>query len=156
MVSRHFPADCRQRITKGGKGMLIHVMFSDFQGQILPLLNSQNPYRNIAQIQFEALLSVMLDSLNFVSQWKWKCTSIIYKLYWSRPVELMRYLVVCLSVRLSVCKQFLLPHLLWGYLSQRLLYSPSLLALWCSCAPAIIIMILSPGAQKGGVAIFPI
>ena len=36
---------------------------------------------------------------------------------------------------MSVCKKFLLPHLLWGYLSQRLLYSPSLLALWCSCAP---------------------
>ena len=63
---------------------------------------------------------------------------------------------VCPSVRLSVRKQFLLSHLLWGYLSQRLLYSPSLLALWCSCAPAIEIMILSPGAQKGGVAIFPI
>ena len=63
---------------------------------------------------------------------------------------------VCPSGRLSVCKQLLLPHLLWGYLSQRLLYSPSLLALWCSCAPAIVIMILSPGAQKGGVAIFPI
>ena len=60
------------------------------------------------------------------------------------------------SVRLSVRKQFLLSHLLWGYLSQRLLYSPSLLALWCSCAPAIVIMILSPGAQKGGVVIFPI
>ena len=63
---------------------------------------------------------------------------------------------VCPSVRLSVRKQFLLSHLLWGYLSQRLLYSPSLLALWCSCAPAIVIMILSPGAQKGGVTIFPI
>ena len=59
------------------------------------------------------------------------------------------------SVRLSVRKQFLLSHLLWGYLSQRLLYSHSLLALWCSCAPAIVIMILSPGALKGGVAIFP-
>ena len=64
-------------------------------------------------------------------------------------------LAVCLSGRLSVCKQLLLPHLLWGYLSQRLLYSPSLLALWSSCTPAIVIMILSPGAQKGGVAIFP-
>ena len=60
------------------------------------------------------------------------------------------------TARLSVRKQFLLSHLLWGYLSQRLLYSPSLLTLWCSCAPAIVIMILSPGAQKGGVAIFPI
>ena len=57
---------------------------------------------------------------------------------------------------MSVCKKFLLPHLLWGYLSQRLLYSPSLLALWCSCAPAIVIMILSPEAPKGGVAIFTI
>ena len=79
--------------------------------------------------------------------WKILCFKIV-----SRPVELMRYPVVCQSV----CKQFLLPHLLWGYLSQRLLYSPSLLALWCSCAPAIVIMTLSPGAQKGGVAIFPI
>ena len=65
-------------------------------------------------------------------------------------------LSVCPSIRLSVRKQFLLLHLLWGYLSQRLLYSPSLLALWCSCAPEIVIMILSPGAQKGGEAIFPI
>ena len=63
---------------------------------------------------------------------------------------------VCPVGRLSVCKQFLLPHLLWGFLSQRLLYSPSLLALWCSCAPAILIMILSPEAPKGGVAIFTI
>ena len=59
-------------------------------------------------------------------------------------------LSVCPSVLLSICKQFLLPHLLWGYLSQRLLYCPSLLALWCSCAPAIVIMILSPWAWKGG------
>ena len=67
---------------------------------------------------------------------------------------------VCPSVRpsgrLSVCKQFLLPHLLWGFLSQRLLSNPSLLALWCSCATAILIMILSPGVPKGGVAIFTI
>ena len=54
-----------------------------------------------------------------------------------------------LSVRPSVCKQFLLSHLLWGYLSQRLHYGPSLLALWCSCAPAFLIMILSRGAHKG-------
>ena len=64
-------------------------------------------------------------------------------------------LSVCPSVRLSVRKQFLLSHLLWGYLSQRLLYSPSLLALWCSSAPAIVIMILSPGAQNGGRGHFP-
>ena len=62
----------------------------------------------------------------------------------------------CPSVRPSVRKQFLLSHLLCGYLSQILLYSPSLLALWCSCAHAIVIMILSPGAPKGGVAIFTI
>ena len=64
----------------------------------------------------------------------------------SRAYAIPRCMSVRLSGRLSVCKQFLLPHLLWGFLSQRLLYSPSLLALWCSCAPAIIIMILSPGA----------
>ena len=64
----------------------------------------------------------------------------------SRAYAIPLCMSVRLSVRLSVCKQFLLPHLLWGFLSQRLLYSPSLLALWCSCAPAIIIMILSPGA----------
>ena len=66
-------------------------------------------------------------------------------------------LTVCLSVRLSVrlpvrpsvCKQLLLSHLLWGYLSQRLDYGLSLLALWCSRASAILIMILSRGAHKG-------
>ena len=77
----------------------------------------------------------------------------------SRAYAIPRCLSVRLSVRpsgrLSVCKQFLLPHLLWGYFSQRLLYSPSLLALWCSCAPAILIMILSHGAQKGGRGHFP-
>ena len=67
----------------------------------------------------------------------------------SRAYAIPRCPSVRPSVRPSVCKQFLLSHLLWGYISQRLHYGPSLLALWCSCAPAILIMILSCGAPQG-------
>ena len=64
-------------------------------------------------------------------------------------------LYVCPSVRLTV-RLFVWPSVRLHTIlvtasplrlfTQRLLYSPSLLALWCSCAPAVIIMILSPGA----------
>ena len=45
-----------------------------------------------------------------------ECSHYVYKLYWL----CMRYPVVHLAVCPSVCKQFLLSHLLRGYLSQRL------------------------------------
>ena len=59
------------------------------------------------------------------------------------------------SVRLSV-NNFLLSHLLRDYLSQRLHYCPSMLALGCSCACVILKMIPSPGAPQGVWSIFPI
>ena len=64
-------------------------------------------------------------------------------------------LAVCPSVRPSV-NNFLLSHLLRDYLSQRLHYGPSMLALGCSCACVILKMIPSPGAPQGAWSIFPI